>query len=67
MTFMIVYLFIGNTLSIYTIFAIIQSLMSSVGGVLKVNKSTYILINSILTILRTNNKFTQIQINIYSD
>ena len=39
MTFMIVYLFIGNQLSIYTIFAIVQSLMSSVGGLLKVNQS----------------------------
>lgn len=40
MTFLIVYMFIGNTLSIYTIFAIVQSLLSSVGGILKVNKST---------------------------
>lgn len=39
MTFMIVYMFIGNTLSIYTIIAIFQSLMSSVGGLVKVNKS----------------------------
>ena len=38
MTFMIVYLFIGNQLSIYTIFAIVQSLLSSVGGLLKVNQ-----------------------------
>lgn len=41
MTFMIVYLFIGNTLSIYTIFAIVQSLMSSFGGLFKVNQSTF--------------------------
>lgn len=39
MTFMIVYLFIGNQLSIYTIFAIVQSLVGSVGGLFKVNKS----------------------------
>jgi len=39
MTFLIVYMFIGNTLSIYTIFAIVQSLLSSVGGIFKVNKS----------------------------
>lgn len=39
MTFMIVYMFIGNQLSIYTIFAIVQSLMGSVGGLFKVNKS----------------------------
>lgn len=32
-------MFIGNTLSIYTIFAIVQSLLSSVGGIFKVNKS----------------------------
>lgn len=44
MTFLIVYLFIGNTLSIYTIIAIVQSLFGSVGGLLKVNKSTYALI-----------------------
>lgn len=42
MTFMIVYLFIGNQLSIYTIFAIVQSLTSSIGGLFKVNQSNVI-------------------------
>jgi hypothetical protein len=40
MTFLILYFFIGNVLSIYTIFAIVQSLFSSVGGLLKVNKGS---------------------------
>jgi hypothetical protein len=43
MTFMVVYLFIGNNLSIYTIFAIFQSLLSSVGGIFKVNQSNIII------------------------
>ena len=47
MTFMVVYLFIGNNLSIYTIFAIFQSLLSSVGGIFKVNQSNKIIYYSI--------------------
>ena len=39
MTFMVVYLFIGNNISIYSIFAIVQSITSSIGGILKVNQS----------------------------
>jgi hypothetical protein len=41
MTFLIMYLFIGNTLSIYTIVAVVQSLNGCVGGLLKVNKCTH--------------------------
>lgn len=44
MTFLITYMFIGNTLSIYTILAIVQSLSSAVGGLVKVNKGQNILI-----------------------
>lgn len=38
MTFMIVYFMIGNTVSIYSIFAVVQSIVSSVGSILKTNK-----------------------------
>lgn len=41
MTFLITYLAIGNTLSIYTILAVVQSLTGCVGGLLKVNKGTF--------------------------
>jgi hypothetical protein len=44
MTFLILYFFIGNSLSIYTILAIVQSLFSSVGGLLKVNKGQIFII-----------------------
>ena len=39
MTFMVIYFFIGNNISIYSIFAVIQSITSTVGGLLKTNKS----------------------------
>ena len=39
MTFMIVYFFIGNSVSIYSIFAIVQSITSSIGSLLRTNKS----------------------------
>lgn len=61
MTFMIVYMFIGNQLSIYTIFAIVQSLVGSVGGLFKVNKSISLCYSSIRTIWRPIQKFIQVQ------
>jgi hypothetical protein len=47
MTFMVVFLFFGNNLSIYTIFGIFQSLKSSVDGIFKVNQSNKIIYYSI--------------------
>ena len=41
MTFMIIYFFIGNSISIYSIFAIIQSITSTIGSILKTNQSTH--------------------------